>query len=89
VDDLEDLRLGVNELVSALIAAAEPGARIVLELVADGATVTVTGEIEGGSGTSLPSDELTERILEAVVDSYELGANSFVLTKASSLRGNP
>ena len=85
VDDLEDLRLGVNELVSCLIDAVDGNGRIDLELDSGDGAVTVRGEIHGGGGTAV-ADELTMRILEAVADHHELDGASFTLTKVSSLR---
>ncbi len=85
VDDLDDLRLGVNELVIALVEGSADSSRIVLEFVTDDGTITVSGRIDGAVGAVAP-DDLTARILSAVADHYELGPSSFVLTKASSLR---
>lgn len=84
VDDLEDLRLAVNELVSCLIDGAE-GGRIELELDTGDGAVTVRGAIHEGGGTAV-ADELTRRILEAVADHHQLDGASFTLTKVSSLR---
>ena len=89
VDDLEDLRLGVDELLSVLIAGvgatSADGAHIALEYVADDGTITVRGSVDGASVQATP-DPLTARILAAVADHYELGPASFVITKSSSLR---
>jgi anti-sigma regulatory factor (Ser/Thr protein kinase) len=85
VDDLEDLRLGVNELVSCLIDAAAGDGRIDLELDSVEGSVTVRGEIQGDGGPAV-ADELTVRILQAVSDHHALNGTSFTLTKASSLR---
>jgi anti-sigma regulatory factor (Ser/Thr protein kinase) len=85
VDDLEDLRLGVNELVSCLIDAVDGDGRIDLELDSIEGSVTVRGEIQGGGGHAV-ADELTIRILEAVADDHALDGASFTITKASSLR---
>ncbi|MET0145652.1 MAG: hypothetical protein ABW328_12830 [Ilumatobacteraceae bacterium] len=85
VDDLEDLRLGVDELVSALVAvAAGPDDRIDLELVAGDAAVRIAGGLRGG-GPVAGIDDLTRRILDAVVDEHELAGTSFTLTKRSTL----
>jgi anti-sigma regulatory factor (Ser/Thr protein kinase) len=85
VDDLDDLRLGVNELVSLLMEAAGDGGRIDLEFdVGDGA-VTVRGELDGAAAL-VELDELTGRILAAVTDHHELDGTSFSLIKGSSLR---
>lgn len=89
VDDLDDLRLGVDELVSLLIGGlAEPvpdEVCITLEYVIDGDAITVTGGVEGAVADMAP-DPLTSKILGAVADHYELGASSFSITKSSSLR---
>ncbi|MET0325352.1 MAG: ATP-binding protein [Ilumatobacteraceae bacterium] len=85
VDDLEDLRLGVNELASALVEGAAPGSRIELEYVPAAGAITVNGSIEGGGG-SAATDELMTRIMDAVADEHRLDASSFVLVKVSSLR---
>jgi anti-sigma regulatory factor (Ser/Thr protein kinase) len=86
VDDLEDLRLGVNELVSVLVESGDPSDRVELEFENDGRSVTVRGQRSGGAGAPLELDELTARIVEAVADHHEIDGASFSLTKASSLR---
>jgi serine/threonine-protein kinase RsbW len=83
VDDLDDLRLGVDELVSALVDGADDSARVSIEYVTGRNSVTVTGVLEGSARATEP-DELTRRILDAVADHYELGDMSFTLTKASA-----
>ncbi len=89
VDDLDDLRLGVDELVSALIAGLDgtdvTDVRITLDYLIDGASVVVRGGVEGAEANAVP-DPLTSKILAAVADHYELGPSSFVITKSSSLR---
>jgi len=87
VDDLEDLRLGVDELVATLIERAADDARIRLDLTRTDGQVTVDGTLDGDAITDAPNaDGLTERIVAAVVDTYELGANSFRLQKAARER---
>jgi serine/threonine-protein kinase RsbW len=83
VDDLDDLRLGVDELVSALVDGADQAARVNIEYVTGTNSVTVRGVLEGSARATEP-DELTRRILDAVADHYELGDMSFSLTKASA-----
>jgi hypothetical protein len=85
VDDLDDLRLGVNELVSLLVEASEPAARIDLEFDATDGTITVRGRVDGVIGV-IEVDDLTERIVGAVSDHHVLDGTSFSLTKVSSLR---
>jgi serine/threonine-protein kinase RsbW len=88
VDDLDDLRLGVNELVSLLVEVATPGSRVDLEFEVDDVRITVRGSLDGAVAEVMELDELTRRIVEAVVDHHEVDGSSFSLSKASSLRGN-
>jgi anti-sigma regulatory factor (Ser/Thr protein kinase) len=86
VDDLDDLRLGVNEMLSALVDGAPPDARVELQFVATDGEITVTGVLDGGPAGAAVPDELTTRILDAVADHHVLESSSFVLTKKSTLR---
>ena len=86
IDDLEDLRLGVNELVSVLVEAGGDG-RVELEFDVEESSITVRGERSGASDVRVEVDELTARIVEAVADHHEIDGSSFSLTKASSIRG--
>jgi len=86
VDDLDDLRLGVNELVSVLVEASGAGDRVELEFHADGTSITVRGERAGDAGVPVELDELTARIVEAVTDRHAVDERSFSLTKVSSIR---
>jgi hypothetical protein len=85
VDDLDDLRLGVNELVTTLVDTADGASRIALVYVTEDSSITVSGRVDGPTH-DLEPDELSVRILAAVADHYELGPSSFVLTKRSTLR---
>jgi serine/threonine-protein kinase RsbW len=87
VDDLDDLRLGVNELVSLLVEAAAPGSRVDLEFEVQDVRITVRGTLDGVVAQAMELDELTRRIVEAVVDHHEVDGSSFSLSKGSSLRG--
>jgi anti-sigma regulatory factor (Ser/Thr protein kinase) len=87
VDDLDDLRLGVNELLSLLVESSGPGARIELEFAVGDGTISVRGTLEGAAaGQPVEIDELTRRIVDAVLDHHELDGTSFSLIKATSLR---
>ena len=86
IDDLEDLRLGVNELVSILVESGDASDRVELEFETDGSSITVRGQRSGDGGGLLAVDELTTRIVEAVADHHEIDGTSFSLTKASSIR---
>ena len=89
VDDLDDLRLGVNELVSLLVDASADGGRVDLEFEIDDGAITVRGALAGGIATAVEADELTRRIVSAVVDHHHLDGSSFSLTKGSTLRDQP
>jgi anti-sigma regulatory factor (Ser/Thr protein kinase) len=88
VDDLDDLRLGVNELVSLLVEAASPGSRVDLEFEVRDVRITVRGTLDGEVVEAMRLDELTRRIVEAVVDQHEVDGASFSLSKGSSLRAD-
>jgi len=83
VDEIDDVRLGVNELVSLLVEGADPGARITLTLSATDGRVQIDGQLDGTGGRA-ELDELARKILDVVVDDYQLTASSFRLTKAST-----
>jgi len=85
VDDLDDLRLGVNEMVSLLVEATRAGGRIEREFEVDDSQIPVRGSIDGESDV-VDVDDLPRRIVEAVADHHELDATSFSLTKGSTLR---
>jgi serine/threonine-protein kinase RsbW len=89
VDDLDDLRLGVNELVSLLVDAGAAGSRVDLEFEVEDGTITVRGTLAGAIAGQVEADELTLRIVSAVVDHHHLDGSSFSLTKASTLRDQP
>ncbi len=85
VDDLDELRLGVDELVAVLVERAGDAARIRITMAVEPGHVVVEGEIDGAvSGDIEPLDELSSRIVAAVTDAFELGPESFRLEKSSS-----
>jgi hypothetical protein len=85
VDDLEELRLGVDELVAVLVERAGTGARIKISVAVEPGRVVVGGSISGDVAADIePLDELSGRIVAAVTDSYELGSATFRLEKTSS-----
>jgi hypothetical protein len=86
VDDIDDFRLGINEVVSVL--ADEPAGtdgRLLLEFtVAPGPVSVTVSRTDGAGATEL--DELARRILDAVVDHHEYERGSFRLVKTASDR---
>ncbi len=83
VDDLEDLRLGVDELLTTIIDASRDGAVVRLGFTLEGRGVVVEGEIQG-EADPVVADDMTRRIAAAVSDHYELGPSSFRLQKSAS-----
>jgi serine/threonine-protein kinase RsbW len=90
VDEIEDLRLGVNEAVSVL-ADVDPvdGARLRVrfEIIGEGMTVTAR---RSGVGHALSIDDidaLAVRILRAVVDEFRVDDDgAFVVVKNALAR---
>jgi anti-sigma regulatory factor (Ser/Thr protein kinase) len=80
IDDVEDLRIAVNELVGHLVESSGGSGTVRLELRLDDRTITVSGRttvpIEGSG-----PDELTRRILNSTVDGYRTGDGEFTMHK--------
>ena len=90
VDEIEDLRLGVNEAVSVLADVdAVDGARLRVRFEIRGQAMTVTASRRGvDQPLSMDDiDELAVRILRAVVDEFRVDDNgSFVVVKNALAR---
>lgn len=89
VDDVEELRIGIDEALTVLIDAQPPGSSVRIAFtVADGrpGRLTVEGVAPDPSATrtSPAVDALVNRILEAVTDEFEVDADRFVLHKEAS-----
>jgi anti-sigma regulatory factor (Ser/Thr protein kinase) len=91
VDEIDDLRLGLNEAVSVVADAADAadadgaGSRLMLRFEVDGRRITIHAS-QGGVRSATPADgpdELAQRILGAVVDSFAYDGGRFVITKSS------
>lgn len=75
-DQVEDLRIAVDELCYFLLGSNRGAGAITLvcTISADGLVVNGTGSGRGGSGSETAGStlpELSRRILESVVDEYE------------------
>lgn len=96
VDGIEDLRTGANEVVALLLEAAEDhgATEIVLDFAVGEDSLEITGTVAGAGAESMrPSpavsdaagagvlDTLTERVLAAVVDEFEVSATSCRIVK--------
>jgi hypothetical protein len=88
VDDIDELRIAVNEALAVLVDSAPRSAtiRLVFDISPDG-DLRIAGFPTGGHADGvgdLAVDPLAERILRTVTDSYEFGTSGFVLHKSSS-----
>ena len=86
VDEIDDLRLGVNEAVAVLLdvdgTAREPGDG--LELVFRISDRRLDIEVSRlGAPTGITLDELAERILSAVVDHHDHSDGTVRLSKST------
>ena len=81
VDEIENLRVAVDELSSTLVEGAGSG-ELEITISATGADFCVEGHAPIEDGRALELDQLTAQILNAVCDKYELrvadGAARFV-----------
>ncbi len=70
-DDVEDLRIAVDELCYLLIGPGGQPGSMLLTFVMDGRQLSITGE---GTAGPEPAElaELSEQILAAVVDDYDV-----------------
>jgi serine/threonine-protein kinase RsbW len=85
VDEIDDLRLGINEVVSVLAdeADADGSTRLTIEFhVGAGRVEATVARTDGAGVTEL--DELAGRILDAVVDDYQFSRGGFRLTKTAT-----
>lgn len=82
VDEIDDLRLGVNEAISVLTdvdAAGLAGARLHVRFETGPTSIAVTASRRGVSGVAdVELDVLARRIMEAVVDEFDVDATGAV-----------
>lgn len=90
VDDIEDLRVAANELVAFLVETAEEsdGAEVEIAIRPSAAEIAIEGRVLGANGAAHDApavDELTARILDAVVDAHDFdGAWGRIHKRSSS-----
>ena len=87
VDEIDDLRLGVNEVVSVLAddPSTDPATRLAIEFTLSNGRVAATISRTDGDGT-VELDELARRILDAVVDHYDYARGTFRISKTVAPR---
>jgi hypothetical protein len=80
VDEVEDLRLAIDELCFALTGSPPPDGTVELRYRLDGAALQVegVGHFNGTAALPLTLTDLSERILDALVDEHELLADDGV-----------
>jgi anti-sigma regulatory factor (Ser/Thr protein kinase) len=87
VDDIEDLRLGVNEVVSVVADADHDGdARLIVSFEFGSGSVRFAARRTGVEAplSDQDIDPLAERILRAVTDEFFVDAATFVVVKHAS-----
>ncbi len=84
VDEIDDLRLAISEVVSSLVdGAGSPDDRIQASFELDGAGVTVTITTDKRD-VRIELDDLASSILDSVVDGYEVDGTRVTLVKLAS-----
>ena len=80
VDEVEDLRLAIDELTFALTGSPPPVGTVEMRYRLNGASLEVegVGRFNGGVTLPLTLTDLSERILDALVDEHELRAEEGV-----------
>jgi serine/threonine-protein kinase RsbW len=71
VDEIENLRVAVDELASMVVDAATPG-RLDVEFSTNGSELRIEGAAPVAPGTEVGIDDLSAQILKAVCDDYDL-----------------
>jgi serine/threonine-protein kinase RsbW len=88
VDELDDLRIGVDEAVAALLEGGD-GSRLTLRFEISGDEVGMSGSTPASAGALDPDRvELSTQILAAVCDEHELSAaDGMVRVRIAKRRG--
>jgi len=86
VDELDDLRLAVDEVVAVVVDAAGPDAtRVVVHFVAEPGTVTVRAAADAPAALARTDiDPLALRIIDAVADGFDVADGALVVIKRSA-----
>lgn len=88
LQDIEDLRVAVDELAAAAVEGCDPALTLELEIVADGESVNVVGAVPG-AGPMPELHAVAIELLRLVAPDHELGSTpqgrSFQFTKRASV----
>ena len=85
IDDIEELRIAVDEAVTAVVDATEPGAPIEIRFLVEGDELSINVASASDHDLDAEVDVLTKRILAAVCDRFELGPGSAELSRRRSV----
>ncbi|MBW3537581.1 MAG: hypothetical protein KY395_07420 [Actinobacteria bacterium] len=73
IDEVEDLRLAIDELCFTLIGAKGRPGQLALRYRLDGSALEVVGAVNGTEGVVPHLSEWSDKILDALVDEHEMG----------------
>ena len=84
IDEIEDIRVAVDELSSVLVESTNDGCTLTIRMASSAGSLHIEGAVPANGAPTL--DELTGQILGAVLDSYDVacadGAATFRCRKA-------
>lgn len=80
VDEIDDFKLALSEAFSMLVDQ-HAGKRVRTSFVVSDAELFARLALESGGNIDIEPDELGLAIMEAVVDSYEIGPSAITLRK--------
>lgn len=88
IDEIDDFKLAVSEVFSMLVAEGSVaeghhGGRTRASFRLEQATLSVALSLESGARVNVQPDELALTILNAVVDSYDIGESAVTLAKGA------
>ncbi len=93
IDEIDDFKLAVSEVFSMLVAEGlvaegsvaegHHGGRTRASFRLEQATLSVALSLESGARVNVQPDELALTILNAVVDSYDIGESAVTLAKGA------
>lgn len=73
IDEVEDLRLAIDELCFTLIGTKGREGQLELRYRLDGSALEVKGSIDGAEAATPHLSEWSDQILDALVDEHEVG----------------
>jgi serine/threonine-protein kinase RsbW len=76
VEEIENLRVAIDELASMAIEAADGDGALEISFVSGENELRIEGRVPAKSGAEVGIDALTGQILKAVIDDYELRTDS-------------